>query len=296
MTVPSIGVFDSGVGGLSVLHEIRRLLPHVSLVYFADQKHVPYGSRTLDEVQALSEGITRFLLKQECELVVVACNTASAAALHGLRSGFPDTQFVGMEPAVKPAAERTQTRKVGVLATPATFQGELFASVVDRFAHGVEVIEIIVPGLVELIEVGQTDVETVLRDPLRSAVEQSIDTLVLACTHYSFVIPAIRRTLGSSVNVIDPAPAVARQTERLWESRLRSEGTSMHAVHAVSPAASDSQKSADTPRGTARGASTRYITSGDPNAFLSALFTLVGDEGAAEPAKWEAGSLTLREN
>ena len=219
MTQPSIGVFDSGVGGLSVLREIEHRLPNESLVYFADQKHVPYGSRSLDDVRELSEGITRLLLEQGCTLVVVACNTASAAALKALRSSFPDTPFVGMEPAVKPAAERSETGKVAVLATPATFQGALFASVVDRFAHGVDVVEIIAPGLVELIEDGQTAseaVESILLESLEPAKSQGIDTLVLACTHYRFVIPAIQRILGPAINVIDPAPAVAMQTVKLW--------------------------------------------------------------------------------
>lgn len=266
MTRPSIGVFDSGVGGLSVLREIRRRLPHGPLVYFADQQHVPYGSRSLKDVRALSKEISRFLLEQQCELIVVACNTASAAALRALRLSFPATPFVGMEPAVKPAAEHTQTRKVAVLATPATFQGALFASVVDRFAHGVEVAEIIAPGLVELIEAGQAAseaIDSILKRSLGSIMDQGIDTLVLACTHYGFLIPSIQRILGPTVTVIDPAPAIARQTERLWEGRESS-------------------------------SSIRYITSGDPGAFGSSLFKLVGDEGDAERASWEAGSLILR--
>jgi glutamate racemase len=272
MTQPSIGVFDSGVGGLSILREIKQRLPHESLVYFADQSHVPYGSRSLDDVQALSEGITRFLLEQECKLVIVACNTASAAALRILRSSFPDTPFVGMEPAVKPAAERSETRKVAVLATPATFQGALFASVVDRFADGVEVAEIIAPGLVELIESGQTaseEVDSVLLASLEPARSQGIDTLVLACTHYSFVIPAIRQILGPNVSVIDPAPAVARQTERLWKNP----GTDV-----ISP----------------EGTGIRYITSGDPSAFRSSMLKLVGNEEDTDPASWEAGSLIAK--
>jgi glutamate racemase len=269
MNQPSIGVFDSGVGGLSVLREIKQRLPNESLVYFADQSHVPYGSRSLEDVQVLSEGITRFLLEQGCKLVVVACNTASAAALHVLRLSFPATPFVGMEPAVKPAAERTASRKVAVLATPATFQGALFASVVDRFADGVEVGEIIAPGLVELIEGGQTaseGVDSVLHASLEPAISRGIDTLVLGCTHYSFVIPAIQRILGPNVNVIDPAPAVARQTERLWESQ----GTEAN---------------------TQEGAGVRYITSGDPDAFRSSMLKLVRDDEDAETASWEAGSL-----
>lgn len=292
MTRPSIGVFDSGVGGLSVLREIQRRLPNVPLVYFADQRHVPYGSRSLDAVQALSEEITRFLLELGCGLVVVACNTASAAALRALRSSFPGTPFVGMEPAVKPAAERTETRKVAVLATPATFQGVLFASVVDRFARGVEVVEIVAPGLVELIEAGQTAserVDSILIRSLSPATDQGIDTLVLACTHYSFVIPSIQRILGPTVTVIDPSPAIARQSERLWVSRGRDESTQK---------GTGTQGGTGTQKGTStlKGTGTRYVTSGDPSVFRSSLFKLVGDKGDAEPASWEAGSLNLRGN
>ena len=152
-----IGIFDSGVGGLSILREIRLVLPHEDLLYFADQAHVPYGARSLEEVRDFSEGITSFLLEQGAKLIVVACNTASAASLYYLRNRFPDTLFVGMEPAVKPAAESTLNGVVGVLATPATFQGELFASVVERFAEGVTILSQTIPGLVERIESGQID-------------------------------------------------------------------------------------------------------------------------------------------
>ena len=273
MKQTSIGVFDSGVGGLSVLREIQLLLPNQSLLYFADQHHVPYGSRSLDEVQALSRAITRYLLDQGSELVVVACNTASAAALHALRSDFPEVPFVGMEPAVKPAAEHTESRKVAVLATPATFQGALFASVVDRFAHGVEVVEIVAPGLVELIEAGQVesdDVDALLVASLSQVMDQGIDALALACTHYSFVIPSIQRILGPTVTIIDPAPAIARQTERLWERHIGRSGVP-HATNAATRI--------------------RYITSGDPNAFRSSLFNLIGEDGDPEPARWKAGSI-----
>ena len=296
MTQPSIGVFVSGVGGLSVLREIEQRLPDESLVYFADQKHVPYGLRSLEDVRALSEGITRLLLEQGCTLVVVACNTATAAALQALRSGFPDTAFVGMEPAVKPAAERSETRKVAVLATPATFQGALFASVVDRFAHGVDVVEIIAPGLVELIEDGQTGseaVDLVLRTSLEPPDFQGIDTLVLACTHYSFVIPAIQRILGPAVSVIDPAPAIAMQTARLWEQQ-KHEGSTP--VGSGTQAGTSTQVGTSTQAGTSShsGTSIRYITSGDSEAFRRSLLTLIGDEATAQAASWEAGSLVLR--
>jgi len=152
-----IGVFDSGVGGLSVLRAIRQQHPEEDLLYLADQAHVPYGLRSLEEVRQFSQSITRFFIQRGAKLVVVACNTASAAALHYLRSTFPGTPFVGMEPAVKPAAETTQSGVVGVLATPATFQGKQYASVVERFANGVRLLQDTCPGLVEQMELGNLD-------------------------------------------------------------------------------------------------------------------------------------------
>jgi glutamate racemase len=150
----TIGIFDSGVGGLSIFNAIRRELPFQPIIYLADQAHVPYGPRELSQVRAFAEGITHFLLEQGAGLIVVACNAASAAALHHLRSVFAPLRFVGMEPAVKPAAENTHSGVVGVLATPATFQGALYASVVERFANGVTVLQDTCPGLVQQIEAG----------------------------------------------------------------------------------------------------------------------------------------------
>lgn len=266
-----IGVFDSGVGGLSVLREINRLLPQESTIYCADQANVPYGSRTLDEVRQLAIGITRLLLQQACKLVVVACNTASAAALHQLRELFPDTPFVGMEPAVKPAAQSTLSRKVGVLATPATFQGELFASVVERFASDVELAEVVLPDLVAQIEQGLLEdrkTRSILVRHLSPLARDGVDTLVLACTHYAFVIPLIEELMGPSVQVIDPAPAVARQTARLVET------------HQL---------------GAAPGKSTanRYLTSGDAVALQRTVARLLGREVAAEAAGWDGTELRL---
>ena len=212
-----IGIFDSGVGGISVLRAIRQQLPNENLLYFADQAHVPYGPRSLEEVRHFSEEITNYLLEQGAKLIVVACNTASAAALHYLRERFPNIPFVGMEPAVKPAAEQTSSGVVGVLATPATFQGELYASVVERFASGVTVLQNTCSGLVEEIERGAVDgakAEQILESALRPMLGRGLDTVVLGCTHYPFAIPQIEAICGDSVRVIDPAPAVARQVER----------------------------------------------------------------------------------
>lgn len=264
-----IGVFDSGVGGLSVLRAIRQRLPAQPVLYLADQAHVPYGSRTLDEVRGFSEGITRFLLDHGARLIVVACNTASAAALHELRQQFPDVPFIGMEPAVKPAAEHTHTGVVGVIATPATFQGRLYASVVERFANGVTILQDTVPGLVTAIERGQLDTpetRAILERALRPMLAQQIDTVVLGCTHFPFVIPLIQQIVGPQVRVIDPAPAVARQVERLLES------------HGWLPTGQQP-------------AGTRFFTTGPVEPFDACLSRLAGDHLPAESLRWQQDRL-----
>jgi glutamate racemase len=213
-----IGIFDSGVGGISVLRSLLEILPRHDVIFLADQAHVPYGRRPLEEVLAFSFEITRWLLDKGCAEIIVACNTASAAALHELRGAFPDVPFVGMEPAVKPAAEQTQSGVVGVIATPATFQGELYSSVIERFANHVTVMENTCPGLVEEIEAGHlqgAETRRILEKALRPMLDKGIDTVVLGCTHFPLVIPLIQEITGPNVRVIDPAPAVARQAVRV---------------------------------------------------------------------------------
>jgi glutamate racemase len=260
-----IGVFDSGVGGLSVLGAIRLQLPEESAIYFGDQGHVPYGPRPVKQIQEFSEAITRFLLEQRAKLIVVACNTASAAALRHLRDHFADVSFVGMEPAVKPAAEHTATGVVGVLATPATFQGALYASVVERFAAGVQLLQDTCPGLVAQIEKGDLDgpeTRAILERALRPMLDRSIDTVVLGCTHYPFVIPLIQEIVGPGVRVIDPAPAVARQTKRLLE-----------AGGIRRPAGASGE--------------IRFFTSGPVEDFERLLPKLLGESGTARPVVWQ---------
>jgi glutamate racemase len=220
-----IGVFDSGVGGLGVLAEIRRVLPEADLVYLADQARAPYGVRTLDEVAAMSGQISTWLMGRGASTITIACNTASAAALHRLRSLHPDVPFVGMEPAVKPAALTTSTGVIGVLATAATFQGELFASVVQRHAEGLEVLTRACPEWVDLVESGVSDGPEAHRRVercLRPLLEAGVDTLVLGCTHFPFLTPVIESVAGPEVAVVDPAPAVARQVERVAGSQRES--------------------------------------------------------------------------
>ena len=208
------------------MRQVHQQLPAETVVYFADQAHVPYGPRPMPEIQSFSRAITAFLLGQSAKLVVVACNTASAAALTYLRGKFLDVPFVGMEPAVKPAAETTKTGKVGVLATPATFQGALYASVVERFGAGVELFQHTCPGLVAQIEKGEFESATtraILEEALHPMLEKNIDTVVLGCTHYPYVIPLIKKIVGEHVRVIDPAPAIVRQVGRMLDARgLRS--------------------------------------------------------------------------
>jgi glutamate racemase len=225
--VRPIGIFDSGVGGLSVLRHIQDSLSSEKLIYFADQAHVPYGSRSLAEIRHFSEEITRFLLDQGSKVIVVACNTASAAALSTLRKTFPQVLFVGMEPAVKPAALKTRSGKVGVLATENTFASPRYAHLMSRFAKDVEVLEDPCRGLVPLIEAGQIThkkTKQLLRGVLAPMLAVGVDTLVLGCTHYPFIRPMIEKiieadTRGIPVTIIDPAPAVARQTGNVLAQR-----------------------------------------------------------------------------
>lgn len=272
-----IGVFDSGVGGLSVLRAIRLQMPVERVIYLADQAHVPYGSRSLEEVRGFARGITEYLLSQGARVIVVACNTASAAALHYLRRTFPQVPFVGMEPAVKPAVEQTETGKVGVLATPATFQGELYASLLERFAHDVTLLQSTCPGLVGEIEAGRLfgkRARVILRRVLEPMLAQGIDTVVLGCTHYPFVIPLIEEIVGPQVRVIDPAPAVARQVGRVLARVGRPVPNEAEAMGAAS----------------ARPA-VRYLTTGDPAALGALLPHLIGERAPVEQLQWKRGKL-----
>ena len=209
----SIGVFDSGVGGLSVWREIVRQLPHEDTLYYADQAHVPYGPRSQEEIRGFSHDIAEFLVSRGSKAIVVACNTASAAALKSLRETFTQLPVIGMEPAVKPAAAMTRSGVVGILATPATFQGRLFQATAGRYASGIELVRQVCDGLAERVERGELDgpeTEAELRGFLQPIIAAGADTVVLACTHYPFVIEPIRRIVGPQVSVIDPAPAIAR--------------------------------------------------------------------------------------
>ena len=262
-----VGIFDSGVGGLSVLRALWAELPGIPVIYFADQAHVPYGPRPLGQVRQFAEAISRYLIDQGARLVVVACNAASAAALHHLRQVFPETPFVGMEPAVKPAAETSRSRVVGVLATPATFQGALYASVVERFASDVQLLQHTCPGLVAQIEAGELSAPAtrrILDAALQPMLAGGIDTVVLGCTHYPFVIPLIQEIAGPGVRVIDPAPAVARQARRLLAASVPS--TLPYSAAAAT-----------------------FLTSGDPQRFEQTLEQLLGIRAPASRLEWTGG-------
>lgn len=213
-----IGIFDSGVGGLSVLRHIRALLPHEDLLYVADQANVPYGSRPAAQIRGLSEGITRFLISQGAKCIVVACNTASAAALDSLRQTFPKVPIVGMEPAVKPGAVQTRQGRIGILATAGTFGSRRYADLMARYAQGIVAYEDPCTGLVDEIEAGRVDgakSQLILGQALRPMLDAGVDTFVLGCTHYPFALPLIRSLVGPEATIIDPAPAVARQVRRV---------------------------------------------------------------------------------
>jgi glutamate racemase len=260
-----IGVFDSGVGGLTVLRELRARLPREDFLYVADQAHAPYGPRDLEQVRRFGFGISAFLLDRGAKLIVIACNAVSAAALQPLREAHPQTPFIGMEPAVKPAAEESRSGVIGVIATEATFQGELFASVMERFGRGVKVVTRTLPGLVERIEAGETegpDLEAFLRARLQPLLDEGIDELVLGCTHYPLVAGALGKIAGPDVRIIDPAPAVARQAEQVLDNNnLRSAG------------------------GTGR---TTFFTSGSPESFARIVRRLFEGENPIRRLRWTA--------
>jgi len=217
-----IGVFDSGVGGLSVLAEIQQLLPHESLLYVADCGHIPYGEKTPAFILERSRSVAEFFREQGAKAFVIACNTATVAAVADLRQDYPDWPLVGMEPAVKPAAAATRSGVVGVLATTGTLQSAKFAALLDRFATDVRVITQPCPGLVELIETGDLDSPALRQllqgyiDPLLSA---GCDTIILGCTHYPFLKPLLAQMLPASIILIDTGAAVARQLKRLLGER-----------------------------------------------------------------------------
>ncbi|MHA3959745.1 glutamate racemase [Synechococcus sp. LTW-G] len=268
MSGAPIGLFDSGVGGLSIWRQVVHALPSESLLYVADQANVPYGHRSADEIQANSLGIADYLVAQGCKAIVVACNTASAVALEPLRQRFPQLPILGLEPAVKPAVQLTRSGVVGVMATPATFQGQLYRATVGRYATAVQVVEQVCVGLAELVEQGDLegpDCDARLMGYLQPMLDAGADTIVLGCTHYPFVIESIRRLVGPAMAVLDPAPSVARHlADVLGQAGL----LATDSAGVLAP---------------------RFATTADPLAFNRALSRLVGVSSSSQALTWQLG-------
>ena len=259
----TVGLFDSGVGGLSVLLPLIHQVPQSHFLYLADQAWCPYGPRPAADIRQRSFAITESLLHRGAHLIVVACNSASSAALSALRQRFPDTPFVGMEPAVKPAAQRTRTGHVGVLATATTARGERLANLIDRFGRDLHIHVHVPTGLVELIEAGagESDQTAALLAPvLHRWRNAGVDTVVLGCTHYPFARRTIELLLGPDVDVIDPAPAVARQAARVLGELPATQAPPARSVS--------------------------FLTTGDPEVLRAAVRRLAGDP-LADDASFE---------
>ena len=216
-----VGMFDSGAGGLSVLRAFRQLAPRERVIYFADTAYFPYGPRSAPEVRKRSFAIVHRLLASDVKMVVVACNTASAAALPDLREAFSDVPFVGMVPGVKPAAQGSRTGRVAILATPGTLDGDLFARVVDEFGRGTTISSVPGTGLAELVESGRTgseDAKRAILNALGNEVKAGADTVVLGCTHYAFLEDDIRAVFPE-IAIVDTSEAVARRAATVLEER-----------------------------------------------------------------------------
>ncbi|WP_100613353.1 glutamate racemase [Confluentibacter citreus] len=219
MSIQPIGIFDSGVGGTSIWKEIHKLLPNENTIYLADSANAPYGLKGKETITALSIKNTEYLIDKGCKLIVVACNTATTNAISVLRETY-NIPFIGIEPAIKPAALNTQTKAIGILATKGTLSSELFHKTTNLFANNIKVIERIGEGIVELIESGKLDSEEMkglLKVYLKPMIEANIDYLVLGCTHYPYLIPMLVDLLPNHVKIIDSGEAVARQTKAILE-------------------------------------------------------------------------------
>ena len=226
-----VGVFDSGIGGLSVLQAIHELLPAENLIYVADTAHLPYGDKPAETVRARAAVMARFLTSQNAKAMVAACNTATAHAIDGLRTGFP-IPIIGVEPGVKPAALSSQTGVIGILATTATTESTRFSDLMRRHGQGARFVVQPCPGLAEAIETGNLrsdDLREMIRTRVAPLIDAGADTIVLGCTHYSFVSQIIQSIAGPNVNIVDTGMAVARQLARTLAEhdlvRLNRQGT-----------------------------------------------------------------------
>ena len=219
MSNKPIGIFDSGIGGTSIFKEIYALMPQENTIYLADSKNAPYGGKTKSEILALSIKNTELLLEKNCKLIVVACNTATTNAIKVLRATYK-VPFIGIEPAIKPAALHTKTKAIGILATKGTLGSELFHKTTDLYGNGIKVIEQIGEGIVPLIEAGQTNsnaMKLLLKTYIEPMLDANIDALVLGCTHYPYLMPLLAELLPKHVKIIDSGLAVAKQTKTVLE-------------------------------------------------------------------------------
>lgn len=220
MSKKPIGIFDSGIGGTSIFKEIHAVLPNENCIYLADSKNAPYGNKLEEEILRLSIKNTEYLLSKGCKIIVVACNTATTNAVSYLRSNYA-VPFIGIEPAIKPAALNTQSKAIGILATKGTLSSQLFHKTTDLYANGIKVIEQVGEGIVPLIETGQLEsdeLKTLLKIYLEPMLKENIDYLVLGCTHYPYLIPALSEILPQHVKIIDSGLAVAKQTKAVLTS------------------------------------------------------------------------------
>ncbi|MCD2260348.1 glutamate racemase [Psychroserpens luteolus] len=219
MSIQPIGIFDSGIGGTSIFKEIHTLLPYENTIYLADSKNAPYGGKSKDDILALSIKNTELLLEKNCKLIVVACNTATTNAIDVLRNTY-DVPFIGIEPAIKPAALNTKTKAIGILATKGTLSSDLFHQTTDLYSNGIKVIEQVGEGIVPLVEAGKvstTEMKELLQIYMEPMLKADIDYLVLGCTHYPYLIPILVELLPKHVKIIDSGLAVAKQTKLVLE-------------------------------------------------------------------------------
>ena len=222
MSSKPIGIFDSGVGGLSIWSEIHQLLPMESTVYLSDSKHAPYGPKGKEAIINLSIKNTEWLMNQGCKLIVVACNTATTNAIDTLRKNYP-IPFIGIEPAIKPAALQSKSKAIGILATKGTLSSQLFHETSQLYSSDLLVIEQVGNGIVELIENGalySDEMKHLLQSYLQPMLDAEIDCLVLGCTHYHFLTPILKQLLPKHVKIIDSGKAVAKQTKAVLESNI----------------------------------------------------------------------------
>ena len=216
-----IGIFDSGVGGISIWKEIHKLLPNESTIYLADSINAPYGQKSKQEIIDLCFKNTELLIKKNCKLIVVACNTATTNAIKQLRATY-EIPFIGIEPAIKPAAINSKTKSIGILATKGTLSSELFHDTTELYSDNIKITEQVGVGLVELIESGNIDspeMTSLLNKYLTPMISYNIDYLVLGCSHYPFLIPKIKKMIPNNISIIDSGKAVAKQVQNILEKQ-----------------------------------------------------------------------------